>query len=291
MHLGHARTHLVTYLRARSSGGRIVMRMEDLDEPRVRPGSADDFLRAHEWLGLEFDEGPYFQSERRELYEATLERLERDGHVYACACSRREVETVDPGPAGDGGLRYPNTCRERAVDRDQRHALRFRMPEPSPAFHDAVFGSVPGGEVRGDFVLRRADRYFAYHLAVVVDDLDMQVTEIVRGADLLLATSRQIALREALGAPHPSYVHVPLVLGPDGKRLAKSHGSIGVLEYREQGIAAESLLGRLAFSLGIVPEPSAIAADELVERFDASAIGAAETGAVDTFVGVGATRS
>jgi glutamyl-tRNA synthetase len=278
MHLGHARTHLVTYLRARSSGGRVVMRVEDLDAPRVRPGSADDFLRAHEWLGLEFDEGPYFQSARLDLYAATLERLEQAGHVYACACSRRDVETVDSGPAGDGGRRYPNTCRDRTIDRTERHALRFRMPEPSPAFHDAVFGAIPGGEVHGDFVLRRADLYFAYHLAVVVDDLDMGVTEVVRGADLLHSTSRQIALREALSAPHPSYLHVPLVLGPDGKRLAKSHGSIGVLEYRARGLSAEALLGRLAFSLGIVPEPSAITASELVERFDPSAIDSAQRG-------------
>jgi glutamyl-tRNA synthetase len=272
MHLGHARTHLVTYLRARSSGGRVVMRIEDLDSPRVQRGSADDFLRAHEWLGLEFDEGPHFQSARLDRYVATLDRLEQDGHVYACACSRREIEAAEPGPAGDGGLRYPNVCRARIVDRKGRHALRFAMPEPSRGFHDRVFGSIAHGEVFGDFVLRRADGFFAYHLAVVVDDLDMGVTEIVRGADLLLATSRQIALHQALGVTPPTYLHVPLVLGADGKRLAKSHGSIGVLEYRAQGVSAETILGRLACSLGILPEPTPVTANELVERFDPSAI-------------------
>jgi glutamyl-tRNA synthetase len=272
MHLGHARTHLVAFLRARSSGGRIVMRVEDLDTPRVRQGSVDDFFRAHEWLGLEFDEGPHYQSERLEAYAAALERLEQGGHVYACACSRRDIEAANGGPAGDGGLRYPNLCRNRSVDRAARHALRFMLPAPSPGFRDRVFGEIPPGGVRGDFVLRRADGFFAYHLAVVVDDLDMGVTEVVRGADLLQATSRQVALHRALGAHSPDYMHVPLVLGTDGVRLAKSHGSIGVLALREQGIAAETLLGRLAFSLGIFPEPAPVTAEELIERFDVDAL-------------------
>ena len=146
------------------------------------------------------------------------------------------------------------------------------MSEPSPGFRDEVFGEIAPGAARGDFVLRRADGIVAYHLAVVVDDIDMGITEVVRGADLLYATSRQIALTRALGAAPPRHLHVPLVLGPDGKRLSKSDGATGVLEHRERGVSAETLLGRLAYSLGITEDATPARASDLVWRFDPTKI-------------------
>lgn len=267
MHLGHVRTHLVAYLRARSHGGRIVMRIEDLDPPRVVPGSADAFLRDHEWLGLLWDEGPHYQSARTPLYEGALETLRRDGLTYPCTCSRKEIGSIASAPHGDDGPRYPGTCRAGPSHPGRPEAIRFRMPDVLPTWDD-VLASAPRAAIAGDdFVVRRADGLFAYQLAVVVDDADMGVTEVVRGVDIMHATPRQLALADALHVSRPAYLHLPLVLGADGERLAKRNGAIGVAAYREAGVSAETILGVVGASLGLVPHEAPTTLAVLLEAF------------------------
>lgn len=223
------------------------MRMEDLDTPRVREGSEGSILADHEWLGLDWDEGPFRQSERLEEYEAALDRLRAEGRVFECTCTRREVQDAS-APHGDMGPIYPGTCRQHPSHPERPAALRFRM-RSAPDFVDLVQGPRAGGDP-DDFIVRRSDGLFAYQLAVVVDDHAMGVTEVVRGDDLLDATPRQVALYEALGWIPPQWLHVPLVVGEDGVRLAKRHGAVGVSDYRDAGWSAERLIGMLAESLG-----------------------------------------
>ncbi len=272
MHLGHARTHLVAWLRARSLGGRVVMRIEDLDPPREKPGAADAFLRDHEWLGLDWDEGPVYQSARGELYEDALARLAAAGATYPCTCSRKEIELASRGEAADGGPTYPGTCRARSAHPERPAAIRFRLDDPAPGFDDAIAGPIAAGLPCGDFVLRRADGLFAYHLAVVVDDLAMGITEVVRGRDLLASTPRHVALVHALGGVPPAYAHVPLLLGPSGEKLAKRLSSLGVAAYREAGVPPERLLGSLAASLGLLPRAEPVRAADLVRALDLRAL-------------------
>lgn len=277
LHLGSARTALVAWLRARSRDGAFVLRMEDLDPPRVVDGAADAIVRDLKWLGLDWDEGPdvggpfapYTQSERRSHYNAALRTLERTGYVYPCTCSRKEIAAVASAPHGlaDEGPRYPGTCRAGVSHPDRTPSLRFRMPEPAPFFVDGIYGAT-ASEAAGDFVVMRADGFYAYQLAVVVDDLAMQITEVVRGEDLRDSTPRQIALAHALSAAAPLYMHVPLMLGPDGERLSKRHASTAIAELRDQGQSAEQIVGRLAFTLGLVPDEASVSARELISTFD-----------------------
>lgn len=267
MHLGHARTALVAWLRARQRDGRIVMRIEDIDTPRVVPGSADALCRDHEWLGLTWDEGPVYQSTRGAAYEAALEQLREDGRVYPCTCSRKEIAAVASAPHGEEGPRYPGTCRDGAIHPDRAPALRFRFDDPSPAFDDLVAGAYPEGAVGGDFVLRRADGVWAYQLAVVVDDAEQQITEVIRGADLLSSTPRQIALHRALGHEPPGYAHVGLVVDRQGTRLSKRHGATAIAALRQSGESAEGVIGALSHSLGLVATDAPIRPEELLSRF------------------------
>ncbi len=272
MHLGHARTALVTWLRARKLGGRVVMRIEDIDRPRVVPGAAEEICRDHEWLGLEWDEGPVFQSGRSEAYERALERLRASGRLYPCTCSRKEIAEVASAPHGDEGPRYPGTCRGGPTRPERDPAMRFAFDDPSPGFEDLLQGAFPAGRVAGDFVLRRADGIWAYQLAVVVDDAEMGITEVIRGDDLLSSTPRQIALYRALGHRPPRFAHLGLVVDAEGTRLSKRHGSTAIRSLRESGRTAEEVLGELAHSLGLTPTDAPIPARELVERFELSRI-------------------
>lgn len=267
MHLGHARTALVTWLRARKLGGRIVMRIEDIDRPRIVPGAAGEICRDHEWLGLDWDEGPILQSSRDEVYERALSRLEELGLVYPCTCSRKEIAEIASAPHGDDGLRYPGTCRLGVSRPERAAAIRFRFDDPSPGFEDLLHGRFPEGEVGGDFVLRRADGIWAYQLAVIVDDAEMGVTEVIRGDDLLSSTPRQIALYEALGYRVPRFAHVGLVLDESGARLSKRHGGTAIEAVRQAGRSSEEVIGMLACSLGLTPSQAPIRAEELIDRF------------------------
>jgi glutamyl-tRNA synthetase len=270
LHLGHARTFLVAWLRAKSANGSIVMRMEDLDPPRVVPGAADAIYRDLEWLGLTWDGEPMVQSERGDAYQAALDRLVETGLVYRCTCSRKDIREASSAPHGVPGLgvRYPGTCRNGPTQPDRPASFRFRLDDPPPAFDDALLGPIDPSPYGGDFILKRATGEWAYQLAVVVDDAAQGITEVVRGADLVPSTPRQIALIRALGFPEVRYLHVPLVLDAEGERLSKRISSITIAEHQASGQSPEEVVGELAASLRLVPKGTRIAADDLIERFD-----------------------
>ncbi|MBF6592231.1 MAG: tRNA glutamyl-Q(34) synthetase GluQRS, partial [Ktedonobacterales bacterium] len=270
LHLGNLRTALLAWLFARRAGGEFILRIEDLDRPRVRPGAAARMLADLRWLGLEWDEGPdiggalgpYIQSQRLALYDAALARLRERGRLYPCYCTRAELARIASAPHGpDDTLPYPGTCRELSARARRRHeatgrqpSLRFRVPGTTTRFVDRLAGPVSErlATTVGDFIVRRGDGIIAYQLAVVVDDALMGITQVVRGADLLSSTARQLALFEALDAPPPTeFAHVPLAVDAAGARLAKRDASAGLAAQRATpGIGPERVLGALAASCG-----------------------------------------
>ena len=286
LHLGNAKTFLLAWLSVRARGGTVVLRIEDLDGPRVKEGAAERAIEDLRWLGLDWDEGPdcggecgpYVQTERRIWYDAALERLRAAGLVYPCVCTRSDIERAASAPhPGEEGPRYPGSCRDRfaneaaartATGRDP--ALRFRVEPGEVAFDDLFHGRLAidvAGQV-GDFVVRKGSGTAAYQLAVVVDDAAMGITEVVRGDDLLASTPRQLLLFRALGLPPPSFRHIPLVVGPDGLRLAKRHGDTRVATFRELGVRPEKLVGLLAGWSGLVPPGTECLPSDLVASFD-----------------------
>jgi glutamyl-tRNA synthetase len=276
LHLGLARTALLAYLRARSRDGAFVLRMEDLDGPRVVPGSAEALLEELGFLGIDWDEGPdrggpagpYVQSQRHARYEAAIDLLGRKGLVYPCTCSRKEIALASAphGPAEFGPV-YPGTCRHGPSRPGAPESLRFRTPDPLPSFVDACSGERVEPLAQGDFVLRRADGLFSYQLAVVVDDIAMGISEVVRGEDLSGCTGWQLALYDALGAPRPEFAHVPLLLDSDGKRLAKRDAAASIAGLRAQGRHAAEIVGMLAASVSLVPAGTRALPAELIANF------------------------
>ncbi|MCW5893914.1 MAG: tRNA glutamyl-Q(34) synthetase GluQRS [bacterium] len=266
LHLGSAATALLAWLSARAAGGAFVLRVEDLDAPRVVDGAERRQLEDLRWLGLAWDEGPdvggpvapYRQSERLARYADAATRLEAAGLAYRCDCSRREIARVASAPHGDDGPRYPGTCR----DRDPRArpwrrppALRLRVPAGPVVVVDALAGRVVEDVAAtiGDFVLRRGDGAFAYQLAVVVDDLAMGITEVVRGHDLLTSAPRQVLLARLLGGTPPGFAHAPLVVDHDGARLAKRARGMTLRDLRADGESPSGVLRRLATLLDLGP--------------------------------------
>jgi glutamyl-Q tRNA(Asp) synthetase len=225
LHFGSLVAALASYLEARAAQGKWLLRMEDLDAPREQPGAADEILRALERLGFEWDGPVLRQGTRLERYRAVLEDLRRRGFAYPCGCSRKELE--DSALAIDGARIYPGTCRQGLAPGRSARALRLRTHAAPIAFLDRVQGEIEQRVERevGDFVLQRADGIYAYQLAVVVDDLDQGVTEVVRGADLLDSTARQIHLQRILGAPQLRYAHVPVAVNVAGEKLSKQTGA------------------------------------------------------------------
>ena len=269
LHVGHARSFLLAWLSLRSQGGRVLLRIEDLDRERGKPGYIDEVLRDLEWLGLDWDGPVQLQSDsERELQSAANSLLE-SGHAFPCFCTRKEIAMSAPHQS-DTEVRYPGTCRGRfaseaegIAELGRQPGLRFRCDPGAVDLEDALrgpFTANPGQEV-GDFLIRRRDRAIAYQLAVVLDDARSGVTEVLRGNDLLASTARQWLLQNALKLPHPNWIHVPLVVDSDGRRLAKRDGDTTLKSLRESRVDPRALIAWLARSAGQDFAPRMIAAD------------------------------
>lgn len=285
MHLGNVFSALMAWAGARSVGGRIVMRIEDLD-PRAQDRELADLLMADlEWLGLDWDEGPYRQSERAEAYDVAIAKLEEMGLIYPCFCSRSELHAATAPHASDGTYVYAGTCRGLSAEEVAARsavrppALRLRVPDADdPArmrrFRDLVLGEAEEDLAAecGDFLVRRSDGVTAYQLAVVVDDAEMGVTQVVRGRDLAGSVARQMYLQELLGYPAPEYAHVPLLMAPDGRRLSKRERDLDLGAIRERGIRAKRIVGKLASCVGLAGPGEELSACELAARFSWDAL-------------------
>ncbi|HZF08783.1 MAG TPA: tRNA glutamyl-Q(34) synthetase GluQRS [Thermoanaerobaculia bacterium] len=299
LHVGNARTALAAWLSVRNRGGTFVWRTEDLDPPRVVPGMAEAIRTDLAWLGLDWDEGPdvggphapYVQSERSRFYEKALAQLAAAGRLFPCRRSRRDLERLASAPHGAEGLPpYPADFRPRQLEAgwyerlaQAEHpdaALRFLVHDRPVRFVDLVQGPVEERVDRavGDFVLKRRDGLYAYQLAVVVDDLAMEIDEVVRGADLLASTARQIQLIEALGGEVPAYAHLPLAVGEGGEKLSKQAVGLTLRSLREAGVHPEALTGHLAFSLGLLDRSQPCRPEELVAGFAWERVGREEWG-------------
>jgi glutamyl-queuosine tRNA(Asp) synthetase len=269
LHLGNLRTALASWLSVRAGGGRWLIRMEDVDGPRCRRDLGEAQLRDLAALGLVSDAPVVWQSERSPAYREALAALHAAGRLYPCACTRKDLQLLASAPHAEDGLRpYPGRCRGRAWEGFEQ-ALRFRLPEGAVPWADRLLG--PQAEdpaaLTGDPLLFRRDGCFAYHLAVVVDDGAQGVTEVVRGADLRTVTATQIRLQEALGLPRPAYAHLGLVTAPDGSRLGKRGGGLGVEALAARGVAGPELLGWLGWSLGCLERPEGCRAEDLLASF------------------------
>lgn len=281
MHLGNAFSALLAWLSVRSAGGRMVLRLEDLDTARCKPAYCDQIEEDYRWLGLDWDEGgsaggeAYYQHSRGAYYAGALRRLEEQGLIYPCFCTRSELHAASAPHLSDGTTLYSGACRSLSPEEVARRtalrrpALRVRVPEREIAFRDGVMGAVQEQLARecGDFILRRSDGVYAYQLAVVVDDALMGVNQVVRGCDLLTSTPRQLWLQERLGCPHPAYYHVPLLYGADGHRLSKRQRDVDLGALRRAGVRPEELVGRLACWAGLLSRPEPVFPRELVGEF------------------------
>ncbi len=280
MHLGNVFSALMAWLAVRSADGRMVLRIEDLDTRAQNPQVAQDLMRDLEWLGLDWDEGPYYQSQRRDLYQAAVDDLAARGLTYPCFCSRADLHAASAPHASDGTYIYQGTCRgltpaqvaEKATGRPP--ATRLIVPAATDpagtiAFTDAVYG--PQREVLasecGDFIIRRSDGVFAYQLVVVVDDGLMGINQVVRGMDLLGSCARQTYLARLLGFQPPAYAHVPLLVAPDGRRLAKREKDLDLGALRAAGVSPQQICGALAAAAGFIEPGQKSSPQELIEAF------------------------
>ena len=283
MHLGNLFSSLLAWLSAKSAGGRIVLRLEDLDTQRCTRAFAAQVEADYRALGLRWDEGgsgggpngPYFQSERGERYAAALERLRRMGLVYPCFCTRAQLHAADAPNRGDDTPVYSGACAhltpEEIAERmkTRRPAWRLRVPDETVAVQDRHYGWFSENLARdcGDFILRRSDGLFGYQLAVVVDDALSGVNEVVRGHDILSSTPRQMYLQRLLGFETPEYAHIPLLEDAQGRRLAKRDGDTDLTTLAKR-FSRKEILGMLAFSAGILSENRPAAMEELIDAFD-----------------------
>lgn len=285
MHLGNAFSALMAWASARSAGGRMVLRIEDLD-PRAQDSRRSELLMDDlRWLGLDWDEGPHFQSQRTEVYLGALEELRQRGLTYPCFCSRSELHAATAPHASDGTYVYSGTCRDLSAEevarrsRERPSATRLRVPrrgEPdaSIAFEDLGFGRREEclESECGDFLVRRSDGVVAYQLAVVVDDALMGINQVVRGRDLLGSVARQTYLAHVLGHEAPTFGHVPLVVAPSGRRLSKRDRDLDLGALRASGVKPQRVIGALCQGVGLAEPGEELAADELARRFSWDAI-------------------
>ena len=281
MHLGNAWSSLLAWLSVRSQGGTMVLRLEDLDRARCKPAFCAGVEEDLRWLGLDWDEGGlgggalYRQSLRDEAYRAALEQLAAKDLLYPCFCTRGQLHAASAPHRSDGDVIYPGTCRELTDEeraeraKMRKPAVRIRVPDEEIGFVDRLQGAYSENlaQMCGDFILRRSDGVFAYQLAVVMDDAAMGVTEVVRGQDLLTSTPRQIYLQRLLGFDTPSYCHVPLLCAADGRRLSKREADLTLQALRKNGVAPETIVGRLAHAAGLIDRPEPITPRELVPLY------------------------
>jgi glutamyl-tRNA synthetase len=279
LHVGGARTALFNWLFARHYGGTLVLRIEDTDLERSTSEMVEGIVQGLRWLGMDWDEGPFFQTQRTELYRAAAAKLVASGHAYYCFCSKEELDKRRAAAGSEARPpKYEGTCRRVSVAdaalriaAGESAAVRFAVPETgATAFDDAVFGRIEFSNAElEDFVLLRGDGGPTYHLSVVSDDIDMRMTHIIRGADHISNTPKQVLLYQALGAPLPVFAHVPLILGPDKTRLSKRHGATSVIAYRDEGIVPEAFRNFLALLGWTAPEgtPEKLGDSELIRLF------------------------
>ena len=280
LHLGNLLCALLVWLSARQKGGRVLLRVEDLDTARCPRRYAAQMEADLRWLGLDWDigpgkdggTGPYEQSRRTAVYQAALEKLQGMGLVYPCFCTRAELHASSAPHREDGQVIYAGTCRnltdaQRAA-KTKTPCWRVAVPDEDVSFTDGLQGAYTQNLARGcgDFIIRRADGVYAYQLAVVTDDAEAGVTQVVRGSDLLSSTPRQIWLQRQLGFPEPAYYHVPLLVAPDGRRLSKRERDLDMGALRER-YTPQALLGLLAHACGLLSHSEAVRADELAKEF------------------------
>jgi len=282
LHLGGVSVALVSWLFARATGGRFIVRVDDLDAVRAIPGSTDRILEDLRWLGLDWDEGPGpvesaelgspYQSKRGDLYARSVDELRRVARIYPCDCSRAEIARVAAAPHPGEETVYPGTCRRRTEQKDAKRSssLRIDLSGLAPLeVRDVLRGPFKQDILKqvGDFVLRRADGVYSYQLATAVDDAVMNVDLVVRGDDLLASTPRQVHLQRILGLRTPRYMHLPVILGPNNQRLAKRNGdTLTVSYFRGLGAAPREVLTLVAHGLRLVDSPAPVTHEELVQR-------------------------
>ena len=272
MHLGNVFAAMIAWLSVKSRGGHLVLRMEDLDTLRTSEEFAETLRQDLRWLGLHWDEETPPQSRRSQVYDGYFEKLRDMQLLYPCYCSRAQLHNVNAPHLSDGAYVYAGTCRDLTAEQraamNRKPAWRVKVPDRVWRVNDLAQGTLEQNLITdcGDFVVRRADGVYVYQLAVVVDDGEAGVTEVVRGMDLLGSAPRQMYLQELFGFSHPQYGHVPMLLAPDGRRLSKRDRDLDLGELRK-GVSAEKLLGTLAFSAGIIDRNTAISAGELASEF------------------------
>jgi glutamyl-tRNA synthetase len=272
MHLGNVFAAMIAWLSVKSRGGHLVLRMEDLDTLRTSEEFAETLRQDLRWLGLHWDEETPPQSRRSQVYDGYFEKLRDMQLLYPCYCSRAQLHNVNAPHLSDGTYVYAGTCRDLTAEQraamNRKPAWRVKVPDRVWRVNDLAQGTLEQNLITdcGDFVVRRADGVYVYQLAVVVDDGEAGVTEVVRGMDLLGSAPRQMYLQELFGFTHPQYGHVPMLLAPDGRRLSKRDRDLDLGELRK-GVSAEKLLGTLAFSAGIIDRNTAISAGELASEF------------------------
>jgi len=276
LHIGGARVALFNYLFAKSLGGRCVLRMEDTDRKRSSDAAVSSILQGLDWLGLVFDEGPYYQTKRMARYSEVVSQLLESGHAYRCYCSKDRLDELrNLQQETKQKPRYDGCCRDlQLVDDSRDYVIRFKTPlEGSVLFDDLVLGQIEiSNNELDDLIIARTDGTPTYHLTVVVDDWDMEISHVIRGVDHINNTPRQIHLFNALGATIPSYAHLPMVLGADGKRLSKRHGAVSVLQYRDDGYLVPAMLNqlvRLGWSCG---DQEIFSLNEMVQLFSLESV-------------------
>ena len=272
MHLGNVFAAMIAWLSVRSRGGSLVLRMEDLDTQRTSDEFAELLRQDLTWLGLDWDDETEPQSQRTAVYEQYFEKLREKDLLYPCYCTRSQLHSVNAPHLSDGTYVYPGTCRDltdaQRAAFDRAPSWRVKVPDRLWKFRDLLQGGYAENLIKdcGDFVVRRADGVFVYQLAVTVDDGESEVTEVVRGMDLLSSAPRQMYLQELFGFRHPQYGHVPMLLAPDGRRLSKRDKDLDLGQLQKH-LTGEALLGILAHSCGLLDKPQAISAAELASVF------------------------